>query len=214
MCAYTVYKHTSPSGKVYIGITSLEPEIRWGKDGFGYRKQPYFYRAIQKYGWGNIQHEILFEGLTKDEACAKEIELIAMYKSNDSDYGYNLSLGGESGGNGIPLSDEERRRLSERMRGDNNPSRRFPFSEERRKAMSEISKNRPLPPEFIAQQSAPKVKLRKPVAKYTLNGEFITEYISALDASKACGIHQGNISACCNGRIKQSGGFIWKYIDK
>lgn len=26
---YCVYKHTSPSGKVYVGITKLKPKYRW-----------------------------------------------------------------------------------------------------------------------------------------------------------------------------------------
>lgn len=26
---YCVYKHTSPSGKVYAGITKLKPKYRW-----------------------------------------------------------------------------------------------------------------------------------------------------------------------------------------
>lgn len=29
MGTYTVYKHTSPNGKVYIGITKLSVERRW-----------------------------------------------------------------------------------------------------------------------------------------------------------------------------------------
>ena len=29
MKKWIVYKHTSPSGKVYIGITSNSPEKRW-----------------------------------------------------------------------------------------------------------------------------------------------------------------------------------------
>ena len=76
-CRYFVYKHTSPSNKVYIGITQLNPEYRWN-NGKGYIKNQYFYRAIQKYGWDNFKHEILFSGLTKQEACNKEIELIAL----------------------------------------------------------------------------------------------------------------------------------------
>ena len=81
---YIVYKHTSPSNKVYIGITSQTPERRWRKDGKGYKTHIYFWNAIKKYGWNNFKHEVLFSGLTKEEAEQKEIELIAYYKSNDS----------------------------------------------------------------------------------------------------------------------------------
>lgn len=33
---FIVYKHVSPSGKVYVGITSQQPEDRWGSSGQGY----------------------------------------------------------------------------------------------------------------------------------------------------------------------------------
>ena len=73
---YTVYKHTSPSGKVYIGITKRKPEYRWNK-GKGYRKdQLLFYRAIKKYGWDNFTHEILYTGLSEKDAKNIEISLI------------------------------------------------------------------------------------------------------------------------------------------
>lgn len=91
--AYTVYKHTTPNGKVYIGITRQKPVNRW-LNGKGYQKQEYFYNAILKYGWDNIKHEILFEGLTKEEAEEKEVELIKQYKSANRKYGYNIANGG------------------------------------------------------------------------------------------------------------------------
>lgn len=40
---YKVYKHTTPSKKVYIGITNQKPERRWGKNGRGYKDNDYFY---------------------------------------------------------------------------------------------------------------------------------------------------------------------------
>ena len=77
MKLYTVYKHTSPSGKVYIGITCRKPEYRWNH-GRGYKEidQPLFYRAIKKYGWDNITHEILYSGLQEKDAKNLEISLI------------------------------------------------------------------------------------------------------------------------------------------
>lgn len=110
---YTVYKHTSPSGKVYVGITSQNPIKRWQK-GHGYRNQPVFYNAILKYGWNNIKHEILYSGLTKEEAEMKEIELIAVYKSNQSGHGYNVDFGGNSIGK---MSEETKRKISMSEKG-------------------------------------------------------------------------------------------------
>lgn len=90
---YIVYCHTLPNGKVYIGITSKKPQERW-QSGKGYIYNKRFYNAILKYGWNNIQHDILLKDLTKEEAAQKEIELIQFYQSNDSKYGYNILKGG------------------------------------------------------------------------------------------------------------------------
>ena len=90
---YTVYMHICPNNKKYIGITKLKPKDRW-KNGKSYKTQQLFFRAIQKYGWDNIKHEILFSNLTKEEAEQKEIELIALYKSNQREYRYNVENGG------------------------------------------------------------------------------------------------------------------------
>lgn len=116
---YKVYRHTSPNGKCYIGITmQQDPRRRWEK-GKRYNHNEYFWRAIQKYGWDNIKHEILYENLTKEEACQIEIELIKKYM--DLNLSYNLSTGGEHPGAGIHHkrrggwhhSEETKRKISE-----------------------------------------------------------------------------------------------------
>ena len=90
---FYVYKHTCPNNKVYIGITCQKPTQRWSC-GRGYKNNMYFTRAINKYKWENIKHEILYENLTKEEAEEKEVELISQYKSNKIQYGYNIEYGG------------------------------------------------------------------------------------------------------------------------
>lgn len=50
----------------------------------------------------------------------------------------------------------------------------------------------------------------KPVSQYTKDGEFIATYPSIMEAERQTGICNGNISACCNGRYKSAGGFIWR----
>ena len=68
--------HIFPNNKVYVGITCRKPKYRWD-NGNGYKNNKYMTNAIQKYGWNNIEHKILFTDLMKEEAERKEIELIA-----------------------------------------------------------------------------------------------------------------------------------------
>lgn len=122
---WCVYMHTNlVNKKVYIGITSRKPDKRWGKGGSEYttKNHPAFGRAIEKYGWDNFSHDILFDGLSKQDACKKEIELIREYKSNctrykDPSFGYNMSDGGEIGSSGYVWSDESKKKLSDALRG-------------------------------------------------------------------------------------------------
>lgn len=47
---WCVYMHTSPSNKVYIGIT-CDVKHRWRSNGEGYKGGTRIYYAIKKYGW-------------------------------------------------------------------------------------------------------------------------------------------------------------------
>lgn len=91
---YSVYAHTSPSGKKYIGITKQKPERRWNK-GKSYSSNSYFTKAIEKYGWDNFQHEVLFEVDSLEQAKELEVKLIAQYRSDEREYGYNITKGGD-----------------------------------------------------------------------------------------------------------------------
>ena len=92
---YSIYSHTSPKGKVYIGLTKHKNEAeRWRSNGRGYRMHTVFSKAIKKYGWDNFEHKIVRTGLTLEEAQALERELIAFYKSLKMSY--NMDDGGAS----------------------------------------------------------------------------------------------------------------------
>lgn len=128
-----VYIHTAPNGKKYVGITCRQPEHRWNH-GRGYFCNKHFSAAIQKYGWDNFCHEIVANGLSKEAACDLEKKLIAEYDTTNRDKGYNKSTGGELSGLGVVMSEEARRRTSERRRG------KHIWSDDQRKQISERQK--------------------------------------------------------------------------
>lgn len=97
---YTVYKHTNLiNGRCYIGMTN-NIKRRWRLNGREYKptkinSRP-FWNALEKYGWDNFKHEILFDNLTFEEACEKEIELISGLREKGENL-YNVADGGNGG---------------------------------------------------------------------------------------------------------------------
>ena len=219
---YVVYKHTSPNNKSYIGITSQNPKKRW-QNGNGYKTHIYFYRAIQKYGWDNFKHEILFENLTKEEAEQKEIELIAYYKSNNENYGYNLSTGGESGSKGYKYTEEQRKRLSKSHKGDKNGMYGKHHSEEAKQKDRFVHLKENLSEDTIYKMSiAKKGKKRdrravekqiKTITKKVICIEKNIEYNGTKEAGELNNIDPSCISKVCRGERKTAGGYHWCYGD-
>ena len=144
--AYTVYMHTTPSGKRYVGVTKKEPNRRW-ESGSGYKTQM-FGRAVNKYGWDNIHHEILLTGLTKEEAEEREQFFIALFRTRNRCFGYNC----ESGGNlGKELSEDTRRKLSVAASGERHPFWGKHLTEEHRRNISLGNKGKKLSEEHRAK---------------------------------------------------------------
>ena len=229
---WTVYRHISPSNKVYIGITKQDVKVRWSS-GSGYRPCVLFYKAIKKYGWSNIKHEILFTDLSEKRAKKLEVDLIRHYKALD--ISYNVTDGGE-GCSGRVVSEETRNKLREINTGKamsaesrlkmslakiGKPS---PTKGKPRKKLSEESRqnisNGHLGLKYNRTQewrdrvtNANRLK-SKPVLQLDKDSlQVIAEYPSALEAANSVNASRGNITNCCLGRkhVKTVKGFIWKF---
>lgn len=213
---YTVYVHTAPNNKKYIGITRRVVEKRWGNGGIGYKKQPYFYKAINKYGWDNIIHEIILCNLTKQEAEMFEIELIKYYKSNNRKYGYNNSNGGNNIGTHTQETKEKiRNALTGRpksehhkamLRGKNNPMFGKKHTNETIKKMSIKRTGRKNSPETID-----KMIKSSPCKKKIVCVETEIIYDSIRDAARITGISRESIKQMLNSGslLRTAGGFHW-----
>ena len=142
--SWIVYRHITPSGKSYIGITSRKnPNKRW-RNGKGYEKGSAFRRAIDKYGWDDIQHNILFNDLTEKEAKWLENYLICYYWTFvgfKNSKGYNMTLGGE-GSTGCKHTNEAKRKISEACKGIEHSNKGKPQTDEAKKKNSEAHKGK------------------------------------------------------------------------
>ena len=226
---FSVYMHINKiNNKRYIGITSQIPKKRWQSNGNGYRTQLYFYNAIKKYGWDNFEHEILYQELSQNDAESMEIALISKYKSNNSEYGYNISKGGgilvyscsrakkkiyQYSMNGEFICKYKSAEEIERLFGFKQANIRLCCSGKTLSAHNYqwtykyVDKLNFLsnPYERIAQFHA------KEVYQYSMDGIFLNKYKSLSEVGRKTGFNFQSISDCCIGAVKQSYGYIWSY---
>lgn len=235
---YFVYRHTCPNKKVYIGITSCTPEVRW-QGGYGYKNNGRFFKDILYYGWSNIEHEILAEGLTKEEALQMESAQITLHNSLLPQYGYNqtstelsahnravnqYSTDGTliSTYNSVKQAAQAVKTMPSTITNacyEHRVSRGYlwKFTEDKTELIIPSNLGRRV---HKPHRSRKDVK-GKMIGQYTKDGSLICTYSSAKEAHEKTGVNHGDICSCCKGqkgakgRLKHTaGGFIWKYIDK
>jgi group I intron endonuclease len=121
-----VYVLEFPNGKRYVGAT-IETNIkrRWG-GGCNYSGCKVG-DAIKDMGWSNINK--YYWEVPDSQLDEMERFLIQLYKSNEPEYGYNSQSGGKKGFSQI-VTDEQRAKISESLKGENSYMYGKPKSEE------------------------------------------------------------------------------------
>lgn len=191
---YQLYKIINKiNGKYYIGV-------HYGNiitDNY-YGSGRLIKNAVRKYGKENFEQIIIEEFDNSKEAYLKEKEIVNKNLIFD-DNCYNLMIGGKGaeGGNNHPMFGKVRLDIT----GDKNPSKRNDI-----KYKISLHKKGSKNPMFgITPTNA------KKVLQYDFEMRLIKEWDTLNQASKELNIYNSNISMCCNGKLKTSGGFIWKF---
>lgn len=95
-----IYKVTNLiNNKVYIGLTTRTLNHRKQRHLYDSKRtkyNSYFHAAIRKYGEDNFQWEIIKIAQNKEQLKQFEVEEISKHNSNNPEFGYNLTKGGES----------------------------------------------------------------------------------------------------------------------
>lgn len=155
------------NGKIYIGKTVgllCNRKAAHKKGAISYYYNSAFHNAIRKHGWDNFEWSILCETDSESKLNALEKFYISAYRKMG--VCYNMTDGGEGqsgiiiseetrkklslSGKGRKHSDEFKRKISERMKGENNPAKR----EEVKKKISETSKNR-----IVSEETKQKMRI-------------------------------------------------------
>lgn len=129
---------------------------------------------------------IEFQTPNKEQALELEAELMKWYDSVEN--GYNTSTYDSMH---YERTEEHKKKISESMTGHE-------VSEDTKRKMSEAHTGKPnASTKFILQ--------------FSKTGELIAEYSSITEASRQTGCYKTHICACCKGKRKSVGGFIWRY---
>lgn len=207
-----IYKATNTiNDKVYIGLTTHTLEHRrkiHERDAL--RKDTYFYRAMRKYGKENFAWEIIdCSATTMEELEELEKAYIKFYNSFDNkEKGYNT----QSGGNSLfKITEEEKRKRSERAKGENNPMYGVPspmkgkkFSEEHKRKISEALKK--VDREHVKGSNNPAARKVRNI----LTGEI---YGTVKEAAEKTGISRASVTQVCQGKKNSVKGLQFEYVD-
>ena len=216
--------------KVYIG-SAINIQYRWKRHLSDLRKNKHHCITLQRHYNKYGESDLLFEVI---EYC-KEEELIKKEQSYLDFFTKKFNICDVAGSCiGIKKSEEFKKKISILTKGANNPTyglirtkewrnkiseankgkpsklkgKKANFSEQHKKKLSELAKNR-----IFSEETRKKIsnKAKIPINQFDKNNSFIKEWDSIKSASLELKIDSGSIVANLKGRLKTAGGYIWKY---
>ena len=216
---YTVYGHRFPNGKLYIGMTKRKLSHRFGKEGKNYQHCSAMYRAIQEYGWENVEHFPIICCESKEDAEWYEAFLIYKKKTMDPQFGYNMMPGGKVKGH---LPEESKRKISDKNKASwaNDPAKKQVAAERMRKRMEDPAYREKV---LAAMKNAPhkgrkgvthKSNRRKKVVQMNKDRTVIKVWDSMLDVQNAGIATRQAISLCCLGKTGTCRGYLWEFYSE
>lgn len=234
MTIYSVYMHCNKvNSKVYVGMTSRDPEERYMTNGNGYRNNACFFRDIRLYGWDSFIHTVLRTFSDKNEAANCERRLIDILKSDNEYHGYNIASGGDLGNamiGGEALARKKRKPVCQYDLNGNYIAE-YPgvniaaYVVARKKRSSSIvdvcNGKRGTSHGFVWRYKGDDfnkydvnaLKQAREVLQFTPDKQLIQRFNSIADAERATSVKHSDIIRVCKGQRRTAGGYIWKYSE-
>ena len=228
-----IYKITNLENlKVYIGqtINTLEKRKYKHESEAKCNKSMPIARAIIKYGKDNFYWETIDIAKTREELNEKEKEWIWLYNTNDRQYGYNLSMGGNSV-NLCPAAEQKRiAKLTKKLyqydlnckflkQYNSLKEAEIEFND-KRTAISKVARGHKYSHTAFNYRWSynkydilpiKKTKWKRSVKIFDLNNNLLHIVTSLSEAQKITNVATSNIAKCCKNKIKQIKGYKFSY---
>lgn len=227
-----IYKTTNlVNNKIYIGKRIFTKDKFFNNKYYGSGKL--LKEAIIKYGLDSFNREVL-EEVDNELLEEREVYWIKFYNSNNLEIGYNLTIGGNSkyGRKIGNMSNETKKKISESVSKylveNGHPFQDKNHSDETKEKIKNKLKGRKLTNEHIRKladghrglkynkpEKVKKIKIDQSIKikQLSMDGYFIKEWKSIMEAARELNIDRSGISRACRGIYKQCGGYKWFYIN-
>lgn len=206
----TIYKITNlVNNKIYIGQTVNSINHRFNQhinSAIHFKGCPYLGKAIRKYGSENFKIDVIEDNISTNALNDREKYWIKYYKSNNTDFGYNLTRGGNL--TCVAMSEEDENLINQLWDSGKTVGYIAEITLHSVNAIDRVlSKNSNYSiSESLKRGSAKAIS----VCQYDLLGTFIKKYNTLTEAAIAVnGCYQGIGQACIN--KKTAYGYWWRY---
>ena len=203
-----IYKITNiVNGKIYIGKTIRKAEERWRGHlyqafGKSQDRDSYVHRAMRKYGKENFKYEIIQEA---SNFLLNDLERYWIQKYDAVNNGYNMTLGGDGQ---LKITDAE---LLEKWQSGQSVAEIAECTDCCIKTIGDRLHYLGISKKEIAKRGRiiSAKKAQKTVHMYDLDGNYIREFESILDANTFIGIRNG-VGQVLNRFNRIAGNYQWR----
>lgn len=175
--------------KIYVGKTTELYLLRFNEhkyNAFTKNAITYLYNSLRKYGWDAFERYVIFQTEELENKIEvdkiileKEIYYINFFNSNNPQFGYNMTEGGD-GICGFKFSEESKKKISESHKGE----KHWNYGNLNNKASDVI-------------------------LQFDLDFNFIKEWPSMNEIARQLNCNANNISRCCANKSNTYLSFIW-----
>jgi group I intron endonuclease len=186
---YIYVFYNTINNKLYIGKTTELYTLRFNEhkyNAFTKNIVTYFYNALRKYGWDSFERYVIYQTEELEDkieidkiVLEKERYYINLFRSDMSEFGYNMTKGGD-GICGYKHSKEVKHKMSEDRKGENHWN--------------------------YGNLNNPTSSI---ILQFDLDFNFIKEWPSMSEVERELGYKANNISRCCSNKIDSYKSSIW-----